>query len=334
VSGGPGAARLEVEEILRLAARIRELQRGRTGSADEAEVARIFTGARGADLTALKNAVDETRDHRDLHQLLFHDVDDDALRESILDHFAREAAPSGEVKILSDIDDTLYANWKDRRYPKKTVYPGVLQLHKELDRGPGEQRGRAGDLTFVTARPGDRIGLVETSTRGALSGLGVEGATVLTGGFTRLLTNRSIAMKKLENFHQYRRIYPEYGFVFIGDSGQGDIHFGVEMLAAAPGSVRTVLIHDVVATPEEARREYAQGGVRLFDSYVGAAVEALELGLISPAGAARVAHAARAELAAIAFASELQAAARWVELDRDLARLDGALPPADRLSGG
>ncbi|MCC6558682.1 MAG: hypothetical protein IT372_37580 [Polyangiaceae bacterium] len=319
-------------EAIRLrAARVAELQRGSTSAAEEAEIVEIFLCTRGADLTALKNAIDAGGDHLDLQQLVFHDIDDDGRRAALLDHFAREAVPCGEIKILSDIDDTIYANWKDGRYPKKTVYPGVLQLHKELDRGPGEQRGRSGDLTFVTARPGDRAGLVESLTFGTLVGLGVESATILTGGLTSLLSNRSIARRKLESFHEYLKLYPEYGFVFIGDSGQGDIHFGQDMLAAAPLVVRIVLIHDVVATPEERRRELAQGGVRLFDTYVGAAAEALSLALVSPAGAARVAHAARADLAAIAFDSEQQAEARRADLARDIQRLDALLPEGHRV---
>ncbi|WP_437762716.1 phosphatase domain-containing protein [Sorangium sp. So ce281] len=316
------------------AALVSALQRGRTGSLDERALRRLWLGTRGADVTRLKNALDGRGGYRDLHQLFYHDIDDDSLREELLAHFAQEAASGSvsgrEVKILSDIDDTFYANWKDARYPKKTVYPGVLQFYAELDRGPGPVPGRAGDLTFVTARPGDRLGLVEDATIKALAERGQLAATVLAGSFTRLIGNRTIAEKKLENFLEYRRLYPEYDFVFVGDSGQGDIHFGQRMLELAPEVVRAIFIHDVVATPDLARRELATSGVHLFDTYIGAALVALELGLLGPEGAARVAEATIAAFAAIPFPSQADQEPRRLEMARDVARLNEVLPPSLR----
>ncbi|WP_437577122.1 phosphatase domain-containing protein [Sorangium sp. So ce887] len=311
------------------------LQRGRTGRRDEQALRRLWLGTRGADVTRLKNAVDGRGGYRDLHQLFYHDIDDDALREELLAHLAREAAAvtTRDMKILSDIDDTFYANWKDARYPKKTVYPGVLQFYAELDRGPGPEPARLGDLTFVTARPGDRLGLVEDATLRALAERGQLAATVLAGSFTRLIGNRTIAEKKLENFLEYRRLYPEYGFVFVGDSGQGDVHFGQRMLELAPESVHAIFIHDVVATPERARQELAVSGVHLFDTYIGAATTAIERGLLGLEGAARVAEAALAAFAAIPFPSHEGRAPRRLELLRDAARLNELLPPSLRLDG-
>ncbi|WP_438006890.1 phosphatase domain-containing protein [Sorangium sp. So ce321] len=310
------------------------LQRGRTGRLDEQALRRIWLGTRGADVTRLKNALDGRGGYHDLHQLFYHDIDDGALREELLAHIAREAVSVSasvsrrEVKILSDIDDTFYANWKDARYPEKTVYPGVLQFYAELDRGPGAEPGRPGDLTFVTARPGDRLGLVEDATLRALAARGQLAATVLAGSFTRLIGNRTIAEKKLENFVEYRRLYPEYDFVFVGDSGQGDIHFGQRMLELAPEAVKAVFIHDVVATSEYARLELAVGGVRLFDTYIGAALEALELGLLGPEGAVRVAEAAIAAFTAIPFPSHAHRQPRRLELMLDVTRLNEVLPPS------
>ncbi|XXX76777.1 phosphatase domain-containing protein [Sorangium sp. So ce134] len=307
------------------------LQRGRTGRRDEQALRRIWLGTRGADVTQLKNALDGRGGYRDLHQLFYHDIDDGDLREELLEHIAREAVPTGEVKVLSDIDDTFYANWTDARYPKTTVYPGVLQFYAELDRGPGPEPGRSGDLTFVTARPGDRLGLVEDATLRALAARGQLAATVLAGSFTRLIGNRAIAEKKLENFLEYRRLYPEYGFVFVGDSGQGDIHFGQRMLELAPESVQAIFIHDVVATPERARQELAVGGVHLFDTYIGAAATALERGLLGPEGAARVAEAAIEAFAAIQFPSHEGREPRRLEMTRDLARLNELLSSSLRI---
>lgn len=309
------------------------LQEGRTGAGAERAIRDVFLGTRGRDLTALKNALDGGRGHRDLHQLLFHDIDDAAVRAEIVAHVEREAAslPAGrrELKVLSDIDDTVYANWKDERFPAKTVYPGVLALFRELDRGPGEEAEREGDLTFVSARPGDRAGLVERRTLEGLRERGVPAATMLAGSFRRLIGNARIAQGKYERFDEYRRLYPEYAFAFIGDSGQGDAVFGARLVELHPASVVAVLIHDVVATPEREREEQRRRGVLFFDTYVGAAVLAYERGLIHREGLLRVARAAEGELAAIAFQDGAARAARQAELARDVHRIAAATPPVE-----
>lgn len=36
------------------------------------------------------------------------------------------------TQIITDYDDTIQLNWLDRRYPRKTVYPGVVRFLTEL----------------------------------------------------------------------------------------------------------------------------------------------------------------------------------------------------------
>lgn len=289
----------------------------------------MFLGLRGRELTTFKNLLDAGGNHQDLEKLLFDDVDDPALREEILAHIRREAeaTPSGENKVLSDIDDTFYANLKDSRYPSKTVYPGVLAFYSELDRGPGLIPGREGDLTFVTARPMDALGVVENMTLDTLREHGVPPPAVLSGSFAHLLGNSRIADKKFDNFQRYIRAFPEYGFVFVGDSGQGDVEFGDRMLAAAPQAVHAVFIHDVVDTPEATRQSWREKRVYFFDTYVGAAIEAFQQGVISRDGVARVARAAQESMAGIAFKSPGQREARQQELERDLQRAAAIISP-------
>jgi hypothetical protein len=300
---------------------VHALSTGRTCDRDEHAIRDLFTHTVGRALTELKNAIDAGDDHRDLRQLVFSDIDDQRVRAEILGHIGRHASglESREIKVLSDIDDTCYANWKDTRYPKKTVYPGVRQLYAELDRGPFEEPQRTGDLAFVTARPNDRIGFVEQATHETLAALGVGARTILTGSFRRLHSNRAIAARKLENFADYAMLYPEYDFVFIGDSGQGDAAFGAAMLQAEPSRVRAVFIHDVVATAPAERARWAERRVLFFDTYVGAAIAAFDLGLIQRAGVDRVAETAFAELEAIDFGEHPGKAERRAELERDRA---------------
>ncbi|AKJ00671.1 phosphatase domain-containing protein [Archangium gephyra] len=306
------------------AALITALQKGETPGLAERMVRALFLGLRGRELSEFKNLLDGRGNSHDLQQLLFHDVDDGSIRQDILTHIQREAAaaPSGENKVLSDIDDTFLANWKDTRYPPKTVYPGVLQFYRELDRGPGVIPGREGDLTFISARPQDPLGLIEDRTLATLREHGVSSAVMLSGAFTHLLGNSRIATMKFENFSRYLQLYPEYGFVFTGDSGQGDVAFGERMLTEHPESVRAVFIHDVVETPESVRMTWRAKRIFFFDTYIGAAVEAFEVGVIARDGVARVARAAREDLERVPFTSDSQRQSRVAELERDSRRAE------------
>jgi hypothetical protein len=309
------------------AALITALQKGETPGLAERMVRALFLGLRGRELSEFKNLLDGRGNSHDLQQLVFHDVDDAGIRQDILTHIQREAAatPSGENKVLSDIDDTFLANWKDTRYPPKTVYPGVLQFYRELDRGPGVIPGREGDLTFISARPQDPLGLIEDRTLATLREHGVSSAVMLSGAFTHLLGNARIAEMKFENFSRYIQLYPEYGFVFTGDSGQGDVAFGERMLTAHPESVRAVFIHDVVETPESVRMTWRAKRIFFFDTYIGAALEAFEVGVIARDGVARVARAAREDLARVPFTSDSQRQSRVAELERDVRRAEALL---------
>jgi hypothetical protein len=299
------------------------LQYHRTDSKDEKAIRDIFVGTRGADLTALKNAVDSGGDYRDLQQLVFHDIDDKQIRSQVLEHFKKEGAGTGQVKVLSDIDDTFYVNFKDDRYPRKTVYPGVKQFYTELDRGGAASPDREGDLSFLSARPYDRAGLSEDMTQSMLQKNGVS-ATVMSGDFAHVVGNDLIAAKKFDNWQQSRQLFPEYGSVFTGDSGQGDAIFGAKAMAAND-QMKAVFIHNVTGLSDAQKSDYAKKGVNIFDTYVGAATQAYQKGLISKEGLMRVANVAQSDLSKVEFSSPEQKAAREADLQRDLQAMQAAL---------
>lgn len=296
---------------------VQALQINSTDGKEEKAITALFLATKGEGLSALKNAIDGGADHRDLQQLVFHDIDDKDLRNQLLAHFKSEATPKdGKVKVLSDIDDTFYANWKDDRFPKKTIYPGVRALYTELDRGGGATADRTGDLMFLSARPYDRPGASEHFTREMMHDQGVTQATVLSGDFAHLIGNQAIADKKFDNWLQVNQLYPEYGSVFIGDSGQGDAIFGAKA-AGANADMRSVFIHNVTHMDAAAKAAEAQKGVFVFDTYVGAATEAFKRGLISKGGLERVVNEANREFGTLAFSSPEQKSERKAELDRD-----------------
>jgi len=129
----------------------------------------LLLSVRAADLTLLKNVMDNYSEFYSLHYLVYRGLLDGRLRERALEHLAREAVtvPRAGVKVVSDIDDTLASSGGafpagvDWRYPKHVIYPGVLAFYRELDLGaldPDAYSGRwaderLGNMVFLSARP-------------------------------------------------------------------------------------------------------------------------------------------------------------------------------------
>ncbi|DBA00531.1 TPA: hypothetical protein N0F65_006435 [Lagenidium giganteum] len=112
------------------------LQKYATGERVACFVGHCFASKKGAECTALKDDVER---QISLFGLVYHRIRSTDIRETILQHFEREAAElkasgnySAPFKLLCDIDDTLYSVLFDRRYPELTVYPGVHQFMHEL----------------------------------------------------------------------------------------------------------------------------------------------------------------------------------------------------------
>lgn len=306
------------------------LQRARTTRRYEEAIRDVFLSCRGPALTLLKRAIDAGRSSHDLPQLIYQDIDDGRIRSQILEHVDAEALRTDyrEVKVLSDVDDTFYCNWKDRRYPPRTVYPGIRQLYLELDRGTQERPSPVGDVTFLTGRPGGPFGMLEDHYHKSLGVKGLEETVILTGTLFHQFAHGLIFSRKWANFELYRRLYPEFDFVMLGDSGQADPSLLAAAVKSHPEQVKAALIHDVVHTPPERRAEWADKGVVFFDNYAGAALELYRRGLLDVGGLQRVAENCRHELAAVPFRGEGQKAERFAELERDEVAIAQALAPA------
>lgn len=333
-TGVDGDARTELTELLgrtrrdelepdTLARIVHGLQSQRRGVLRDEVLVEILLSRGGTDLTRLKNFINTAEDHQDLEDLVFVDFHEPA-RDRVLAHIAAEA--QGRVvkdpKILSDIDDTVFCKLHDRRWPRGMIYPGVLALFEALDAGPDDAPFDLGDLTFVTARPADAWGLVENWSRTALRRAGVSRLSVLSGSLRALMSKEAMATRKMENISHYRRLFPEYELVFLGDSGQGDVLVADRLVEVEAAAVRLVLIHDVIGTPHSVRMGHAQRGIHFHDTYVGAAATAFECRLISRAGMLAVAHEAVGGFERTRWDSVAQRDRMRDLFERDLARVD------------
>ena len=291
--------RLGALSVPNRASLVAALQRGRTSAVEEQGIRDVMLGTTGAALGALKGLLNSTLGYQDLAKLVAQDLDDPRLSSEILAHFRgqAEALRPGPLAVLSDIDDTIVSALHDRRYPRGVVYPGVVALHEALRRGPS--RASEGSLTLLTARPGDRLGVVESLTLSQARAMGIHEASVLTGEVSDLMTHTDMARGKYENILFYRELFPEHPLLWIGDNGQGDAILGGWLMAEPTLEVRGAFIHDVTGASAEQRAELADRGVTLFDTYVGAALLAFHRGLVDAEALLAVTAAAELDLAAM-----------------------------------
>jgi hypothetical protein len=235
-------------------------QRGlRHSASSQRVVVKLIMSCRGTELTTLKNILDSSGSYLNLHKLVYEDVTVKK-RATILEHLKFEAHEVRKgragfkavgVKLLSDVDDTLYSSGGrfpagcDARFPKHMVYPGCLRLFKAIcqareasDEAPID--GPSCDLVFLSARPHVYKDLMEDYCYRLFRDLVEDGRmhafpTLLPGRLkssvgamlsTPFMGSRAwkhVAETKYNTFASFQELYLEYDFVFCGDNGQGDL---------------------------------------------------------------------------------------------------------------
>ena len=188
-----------------------------------------------------------------------------------------------------------------------SVIAGRLQGRQERPGARLEQRCGArareveaqapGEVTFLSARPKELSGLSYSSLLNPL--LSARGQII--AGYNLLPAPAAVpgignvhevqAFAKFRNFVELATLYPESDFVFIGDSGQGDMLGGELMLYHQPERMRAVFIHQIITDGKHgilcpyprSQSDLDRGTSRVvfFDTYIGAAAQAHEWGLIS-----------------------------------------------------
>jgi hypothetical protein len=329
-------------------------------------VRNIILKTQGDDLSNLKTYTDSKGDFHSMHKLVFNDIRDPIIRADILSHIQREASVQiahmrlgtkrgrsrkhqAWRKVLSDVDDTLYSSGGrypaglDTRYPRHTLYPGVLPFYRELDMGtvgPDDWTDdRVGNLVFLSARPHVYKDVSEKKSYAKFAALhekmGMHTLPTMLAG--NLKSGRAfmwqgdlepMALKKFENFSEFYQLYPEFKHVFVGDNGQGDVRaaelivekFGPDALEA--GFFQRVQPMEKMFNyhSKEDLEHWQKMNIIFFDTYVGAAVEAFRMKKIRLGGLQKICIDAGQSFEAIhAWLTPQSRERARIQLNRDLA---------------
>ena len=236
----------------------------------------------GSSLSRFKFDLEYDGDYKDLVEYIFHDIDDEERQRNILTHF-RSAPRDSRVKVLTDVDDTMLANLVDRRYAKGTLYPGVVAFYDALKQEPFAVTQVP--ITTLSARPNPLVGIAEegslhsiralTANRLSPSGQSGELKSSVIGTAETLIRARNksyltrlsqrvpfkdedkIGQVKFANCQQFCAVFPEYQYVFVGDSGQADaltaqLLTNGEMAAGAARPIAS-FIHDLRESSDDQR---------------------------------------------------------------------------------
>lgn len=305
---------------------------------EEGLVHDLLMTAHGEELVETKRLIDTAGPDRDLRHIIFSGkmLRQARFREAVLEHFRTEAERLShpQLHVLSDIDQTIWIGKFGAGGPKfpRGPIPGAMALYRAL----------GGRITFLSARPP----VWEGKTRGSLlDDMGIAEATVLPGTLQNVIRYvfqkeqacEAMGQQKENVFLQFTQLHPEAKFVFVGDSGEGDVGFARSFMACLGGARddRAALIHDVVCaeglrpvTPASEREELREQGVIVFDTYLGAALELYKLKVLTADGLRTMVQLASCEFYDLApedYKSPMIAEARRQEFEQDLHAVNAVL---------
>lgn len=305
---------------------------------------RLLCSTHGDELLELTRLIDTNGSSLDLLHLVTKGLND-TLASSVIAHIHEEVQHISRrpLHVISDIDMTVCIGRFGSGGPKfpHGRVPGALPVLRALDC----------QITFLTARPQ----VYEWQTRRELLGkLGIADAALLPGDLSTVVTSlfwkedskREMCEKKSDNFCDFATVHPEAQFIFLGDSGEGDVAFAESFTTGAaerarlaagddlPASSgidsrsRVAFIHDVVdetgleaKTSAARRQELLQSKVIVFDTYAGVAASMFGLGIFGAEQlytAAQGCHDEFEALDPVAFMNDAVYFVRRRELLKDL----------------
>jgi hypothetical protein len=250
------------------------------------------------------------------------------------------------TQVISDVDDTLKSSGGvniggvalggiDAQYSRGDVYPGVAEFYLHLSLNPATNI--APKVAVLTARAEEFKSLLElkesSKVAQALSQAGARAnvpdwglGPVLYGSVAEWIAQDRKGLRKFSNFERLLSQDPSgelMQYVYVGDTGELDQEAGETMLREYPEVVQAVFLHVVSDKPYPRIPPFRVINGRpvvFFRTYVGAAVAAVQLQLMTQDGLRAVVNAACDKLAGVPQSSD-----KWIDLRKDLERANRIL---------
>jgi hypothetical protein len=253
------------------------------------------------------------------------------------------------TQVISDVDDTLKSSGGiqvagvplggiDVQYERGEFYPGVAEFMLELSRHglTGEDAMSPAKIAILTARAEEFKAALEIkegsklakALRNAGEAAGIRGwgvGPVLYGSVAEWIIQDRKGLRKFTNFERLLQQDPTgtiFQYIYVGDVGELDQEAGETMLREYPEVVKGVFLHvisdqegDEPALPAP---KFINGRpLVFFRTYIGAAVDAVQLGFMEVDALQSVIDAATNVLA-----KEPKTSDKWRDLKKDINRAE------------
>jgi len=248
--------------------------------------------------------------------------------QTLLDIFREKQLQDKSYHILTDIDDTLFAHeaagiaGSDVSWGKKKPYPGIITFYERFYGKLDEPKRYS---TILSATPGciksarlsdptmksilKEYSFIQGKIESKMDMIGAIPGSIQN--FCRWADRKAFGQEippdvfinvykhfgdvKYQRYTEYKSIFPEYKFLFIGDNGQGDVIAGKQILENCPEC--KVFIHQVVENGREHKApEINMDGLYYFKNYHELAKLFQELGIFDEDDVDAVANSAATEI--------------------------------------
>jgi hypothetical protein len=272
---------------------------------------------------------------------------------------SNDSHPPPFIQVISDVDDTLKSSGGvniagvalggiDVQYPRGAYYPGVAEFMLHVSLGPhfydasttssptmipakvAVLTARAEEFKFALELKADNPLSIAFAKAGQAVGVADWGlGPVLYGSVAEWIVQDRKGLRKFNNFERLIQQDPTNGallqYVYVGDTGELDQQAGETMLREYPHLVQAVFLHVVSGTVNDTviipPIKLINGRpVIFFRTYVGAAVAAVQLGLMCEKSLERIIQAAM-----VALRDEDKSSDKWMDLERDIIQADKLL---------
>ncbi|KAL3937941.1 MAG: hypothetical protein SGBAC_007043 [Bacillariaceae sp.] len=253
------------------------------------------------------------------------------------------------TQVISDVDDTLKSSGGvnvggvalggiDVQYERGDFYPGVAEFMLEISRHglTDEDSKSPPKVAVLTARAEEfklaleikedsklAVAMRTAGERAGISGWGV--GPVLYGSVAEWVIQFRKGLRKFTNFERLLQQDPTgmiIQYIYVGDTGELDQEAGETMLREYPEVVKAVFLHvvsDELNPPPTIPPPKIINGrpIVFFKTYVGAAVDAVQLGFMDVGGLETVILAASEQLS-----NTPRESGKWRDLQKDINRAE------------